>query len=93
MTKTSPQARTSPRRAIGASRGIPENHQDTLDQNDDWIVPVDEIDENDGSFLLTEDDLDGIIAIARYDEAPLGDFNFLTRDGCYRNGKPLYSAH
>lgn len=91
MNKTSPQARTSPRRAIGASRGIPEN-QDTLDQ-DDWIVPVDEIDENDGSFLLTEDDLDGIIAIARYDEAPLGDFNFLTRDGCYRNGKPLYSAH
>lgn len=87
MTKTPPQART------GASRAISENHQDTLDQDDDWIVPVDEIEENDNIFLLTEDDLDDIIAIARYDEAPLGDFNFLTRDGCYRNGKPLYSAH
>lgn len=85
MTKTSPQART------GASRGIPENPDD-LDQ-DDWIVPIEGIEENDNNFLLTEDDLDGIIAVARYDEAPLGDFNFLTRDGCYRNGKPLYSAH
>ena len=85
MTKTSPQART------GGSRAIPKN-QDNLDQ-DDWIVPIEGIEENDNNFLLTEDDLDGIIAVARYNEAPLGDFNFLTRDGCYRNGKPLYSAH
>lgn len=86
MTKTSPQAR------IGASRGIPNENPDNLDQ-DDWVIPIEGIEENDNNFLLTEDDLDDIIAIARYDEAPLGDFNFLTKDGCYRNGKPLYSAH